>query len=183
MTKKEGSFKVIGLIMILSLLIAALWDQLTWLKSAIHYVLDPTAGFLLSWNLTLGMLVIVLAINIVTTIIQKYGTDQETLKELRKEQKLMQEEMKRVRDNPEKYLELQKKQMKEMPETFMKTLRLSMRAMVYTAVPFILFFRWFNDYFIAEGNPVFLGFMSWFVFYLITSIIFSSILKKWMNVV
>ncbi len=183
MAKKEGSFKIIGAIMILSLLIAALWDQLPWIKNFIHSLLDPTAGFLINWNMTLGMFAVVIVISLITTIIQKYGTDQETLKELKKEQKIMQEEMKRVRNDPEKYLELQKKQMKEMPETFMKTLRLSMRAMVYTAVPLILLFRWFQDYFTAAGNPMFFGFLGWFLFYLIFSVVFSAIIKKWMNVV
>ncbi|KHO47164.1 MAG: DUF106 domain-containing protein [DPANN group archaeon] len=183
MSNKEGGFKLIGLVMIFSLLIALLWDQISWLKDSIHAILNPTAGFLLEWNLTLGMLIIVLVISFLTTIVQKYATDQKALKELKKEQKILKEEMDKVKNHPEKYLALQKKQMAEMPETFKRTMTLSSRAMVYTAVPFILFFRWFNDYFTATGNPVFLGFMGWFVFYLITTLIFSGIIKKYMDVV
>ncbi|NCN52015.1 DUF106 domain-containing protein [archaeon] len=180
---KKGSFKLIGLVMVFSLLIALLWDQLSWLKDGIHSILNPTAGFLLEWNLTLGMLIIVFVISLLTTLIQKYATDQKALKELKKEQKIMKEEMNRVKDHPEKYLALQKKQMAEMPKTFKKTMKLSSRAMVYTAVPFILFFRWFNDYFTTVGNPKFLGFMGWFVFYLLTTLIISGIMKKYMDVV
>ncbi len=179
MSDKKGSFKIIMIIMVLSLLLAAFWNQLPWLSGSIHAVLDPTAGFLLNWNLTVGMLIVVFIITILTTIIQKYATDQKTLKEMKKEQKILQEEMKKFRDNPEKMMELQKKQLEFIP----KTMKLSMRAFAYTGIPFILFFRWFNDYFIAAGNPVFLGFMGWFIFYLLTSIIFSSILRKYMDVV
>jgi len=182
--KKEGSFKLIGFVMIISLLIAFLWDQLFWLKDSIHAILNPTAGFLLSWNLTLGMLVIVFIISLGTTLIQKYATDQKALRELKKEQKLIQEEMKKYKDHPEKIMALQKKQLQFIP----KTMKLSTRAMAYTGVPFILFFRWFDDYFTAlatsTGEPVrFLGFMGWFIFYLVTTLIISAILKKKMDIV
>jgi uncharacterized membrane protein (DUF106 family) len=185
MAKKEASFKLIMLMLIFSLLVAALWDSLPWLKGAIHAVLDPTAGFLLTWNLTAGMFVIVLVITFLTTLIQKYTTDQATLKEMKKEQKIMQQQMKEFRSHPEKLAELQKKQLESIP----KTMKLSMRAFTFTAVPLILFFRWFNDVFTAKSgytivaNPVFLGFMGWFIFYLLASIVFSGILRKWMNVV
>ncbi|MBU2612719.1 MAG: DUF106 domain-containing protein [Nanoarchaeota archaeon] len=179
MANKEGSFKLVGIIMGISLLIAALWDQLPWLSGSIHAILDPTAGFLLDLELTLGMIAIVLFISVGTTIIQKYATDQKTLKELKKEQKILQKQMKEFKDDPQKVMELQKKQFEFIP----KTMKLSMRAIAYTGIPFILFFRWFSDYFVSAGNPVFLGFMGWFIFYLLTTIIFSSILKKWMDVV
>ncbi|MDP3966220.1 MAG: EMC3/TMCO1 family protein [archaeon] len=179
MANKEGSFKLIGIVMVVSLLIAALWDQIPWLKNFIHAILNPTAGFLIDWNLTAGMLVIVFVISLLTTFIQKYATDQKALKELKKEQKIIQEEMKKFKDHPEKVMELQKKQLEFIP----KTMKLSTRALAYTGIPFILFFRWFNDYFIAAGNPLFLGFMGWFIFYLITTLIFSGVLKKWMDVV
>ena len=46
-----------------------------------------------------------------------------------------------------------------------------------------LFFRWFNDYFIAAGNPKFFLGLGWFLFYLIFAIIFGSILRKYLDVV
>ena len=120
-----------------------------------------------------------LIIAILTTIIQKYATDQETLKELKKEQKLLQEEMKKYKDHPEKLMELQKKQLEFIP----KTMKLSMRAIVYTGVPFILLFRWFMDFFNTIPDFRFFGFLSWFWFYLIFTIILSSILRKIFKVV
>jgi len=176
---KEGSFTPIILIMIASLVIAGLWDKFAWIKNSIHYVLDPSAGALLNWNLNIGMLIIVLVITAITTVIQKYATDQKTLKEMKKETKEMQKQMNENKNNPQKMMELQKKQFAMMP----KQMKLSMRAVAYTGIPFILFFRWFNDYFITAGSPKFILGLSWFWFYLITAMIFSSILRKWWDVV
>ncbi len=184
MANKEGSFKLMGIVMGISLLIAFLWHQISWIKNPIHAILDPTAGFLLNWELTLGMLIIVFVISLAATLVQKYATDQEALKELKKEQKIVQAEMKKYKDHPEKVMALQKKQLEFIP----KTMKLSMRAMVYTGVPFILFFRWFDDYFTdlaaSTGEPVrFLGFLGWFIFYLIATLVFSGLMKKYMNIV
>ena len=176
---KQGSFKGIFIVMIISILIAFFWDSLSFMKSGAHAILNPTAGVLLNWNLTWGMTIIVLIIALFMTIIQKYATDQETLREMKKEQKALQEEMKKYREHPEKMMELQKKQFGFMP----KMMKLSMRPMIYTAIPLILFFRWFMDFFSAIGDPRFFGFLNWFWFYLIGSIFFSSILRKVLKVV
>ena len=92
--------------------------------------------------------------------------------------------MKEFKHHPEKMKALQKQQLAFIPQQF----KLSMRSMVYTGVPLILFFRWFDDYFTvlatSTGEPVkFLGFMGWFIFYLVASIVISSILRKFMKVV
>ncbi|MFH1787607.1 MAG: EMC3/TMCO1 family protein [archaeon] len=176
---KEGSFKPIILIMFASLAIAFFWDSASFIKDGVHSILDPSAGVLLNWDVTWGMLILVFIISLITTLVQKYATDQKTLRELKKEQKILQDEMKKYKDHPEKMIELQKKQFEFIP----KTMKLSMRALVYTGIPFILFFRWFMDFFTVMGNPKFFGFLSWFWFYLIFSIIFSSILRKMMKVV
>jgi len=176
---KEGSFAPLFLIMFASLIIAFYWDKISFIKNSIHFIFDPTAGSLLAWNLNLGMLIIVLIISVITTLVQKYATDQGTLKELKKEQKEIQKQMKEFKNHPEKLMELQKKQFALMP----KQMKLSMRGIIYTGIPFILFFRWFNDFFISTGNPKFwLGF-SWFWFYLISAMIFGSILRKKFDVV
>lgn len=178
MGKKEGSFWPIILITILSLAMAIYWDKLPFLKDAVHAVLNPSAGALLRWNLTAGMLIVVFIITLITTIIQKYATDQKALRELRAEQKLLQEEMKKFKDNPAKISELSKKQMEFIPKTF----KLTSRTILFTGIPFLLFFRWFYDFFNAIGQPNFFGFLPWFWFYLIFTMIFSSILRKYMNV-
>jgi len=176
---KEGSFKPIIFVMLASLAIAFFWDKLSFISDSVHTVLDPTAGGLLSWNLTVGMIILVFIITVLTTIVQKYATDQKTLKELKKEQKILQAEMKKYKEDPAKLMELQKKQFEFVP----KTMKLSMRALMFTGIPFILFFRWFGDFFTVLGNPKFFGFMSWFIFYLLFSILFSSIFRKVFKVV
>ena len=176
---KEGSFRPIFIIMLASLLIAFYWDKLAFIKDAVHFVLNPTAGALLSWNLNLGMLIIVIIITIITTLVQKYATDQKTLKELKSESKEIQKQMKEFKNHPEKMMDLQKRQLALFP----KQMKLSMRGIAYTGIPFILFFRWFNDYFAVMGNPRFIFGLSWFLFYLITAIIISSVLRKYMDVV
>ena len=87
--------------------------------------------------------------------------------------------MKKYKDHPEKIMELQKKNFESIP----KMMKLSMRGIIFTGIPFVLFFRWFMDFFEAAGNPKLLGFMSWFIFYIVFSLIFSSILRKYLKVV
>jgi len=83
--------------------------------------------------------------------------------------------MKKFKNDPGKMLELNKKQMEFIPKTF----DLTMKPIIYTAIPFVLFFRWFSDYFsISFVGFKFFGFLSWFWFYLIFSIIFSTIFRK-----
>ena len=88
--------------------------------------------------------------------------------------------MKEFKEHPEKLMELQKTQMKLFP----KQMKLSMRAIAYTGIPFILFFRWFYDFFATLDDAVFFGiFKRWFVFYILVSLVVSSILRKILKVV
>lgn len=177
--ESKGSFKPIFVIMLISLAIAGLWNEIPQIKNSVSYVLDPTAGALLGWNLNWGMLIIAFFISLITTLAQKYGTDQETLKDLKKEQQDLQKEMKENKNDQKKMQELQKRQMKLMPNQ----MKLSMRAVAFTGVPFILLIRWFEDYFKAAGSPeLWLG-MGWFLFYLISLVVIGAILRKQMNVV
>jgi uncharacterized membrane protein (DUF106 family) len=175
---KKGSLWPIILVMFGVYVLMAFWDKLPFLKIGIHTVLDPSFGTLLNWNLVGGMLIIVFAITLLSTIVQKYATDQKAMKELKEEQKLFQEEMKKYKEDPAKMAELSKKQ----GEFMVRTFRLTSRATLFTIVPFMLFFKWFGDFFTALGNPMFFGFMTWFWFYFIFAIVFSVLLRKWLKV-
>jgi uncharacterized membrane protein (DUF106 family) len=165
------------IIMLLSLVIAFYWNSLTFIKKPIHAAFDPTLGNLLNWNADFGMIIIAGVIGLIIILVQKYTTDQKTLREIKKEQKLLQEEIKKYKHDQEKFLELNKKQISLLP----KTMDITLRPIFYTSIPIILFFRWFNDYFTV--NPVKLfGFLSWIWAYLILSIIFTSIFRKVFNV-
>ncbi len=176
---KEGSFTPMIIIMVLSLLIASFWNSVPIIKNSAGAILNPTAGALLNWNITYGMILIIALLSLITTIIQKYATDQKTLREMKDEQKKINEEAKKFKDNPEKMMEMQKESMKFM----MPMMKLSTRALAFTGIPFILFIRWFNDFFTIVGDFRFFGFMSWFWIYLLGSIIFSSIFRKILKVV
>ena len=177
--KGEGSFLPVILVMLLAFVVAGLWDKVPVIKNSINFILNPTAGALLNWNLNIGMLIIVLVITAITTLVQKYATDQDKLKELKKEQKEIQKQMKEFKAHPEKVMELQKKQMAMMP----KQMKLSMRGVAYTIIPFALFFQWFRGFFTLIGDPKFFLGLSWFWFYLIFAMIFGSLLRKWWDVV
>ncbi len=174
---KKG-MKILMIVMLVSFTIAFLWDKLSFIKQGVHAILDPSAGSMLAWNLNLGMLILVFIISLTISLAQKYLTDQASLKELKKQQKVLQQEMRKYKNDPSKLMEFQKKQLEFLP----KTCDLTMKPLIFTAIPIILFFRWFNDYFIATGNPKILGFFTWFWFYLVFSIIFNIILKKIMKI-
>ena len=164
--------------MFASLIIASMWETVPVIKNSVHSVLDPTFGYLIKINLHLGFIIIVLLLTFLTTLVQKYATDQVALKALRDEQKSTQEKMKQYQNNPAKILELQKKQFEQIPKTF----ELTMKPLIYTAIPFILLIRWFSDIFKNLNNPKFFGFMTWFWAYMLMAIIFNIILRKVMKV-
>jgi len=163
--------------MLASLFIAGAWNTLPIIKTSVHFLLTPL-GWILNWNVLFGMIIITFFINLAQTLVHKYTTNQEELKKLRDDQKKFQEEMKQLKNQPDKMLELQKKQFKNFPKSF----SLSMQSAVYTIIPLILFFRWFNDFFTELNSPkVFLG-LGWIGTYIIFSIVFSIILKKVLKV-
>jgi uncharacterized membrane protein (DUF106 family) len=172
-----GSMKILFIVVGISLAIALFWNSVPIIKETVHTILNPTAGKLLDWNPNVGIALFALVISLFIILIQKYTTDQDMLRQIKKEQKLLQEEMKKFKDNPEKIMELQKKQFQFIPRTF----DLTLRPMMYTSVPIILFFRWFNDYFAANPIKIF-GFLGWFWAYIIFSILFTSIFRKVFNV-
>lgn len=172
MALSKGIKIMIG-VMVFGIVFSIIYPQVPILKQSLHALLDPTAGVLLNWNPTFGLIIITAIISLILTLVQKYTTDQEELRKLRKEQKILQEEMKLFKDHPEKLMALQKKQFEFMP----RTMDLTMGSIIYTTLPIILFFRWFYEYFAAHPATI-LGFLSWFWAYLIFSIIFSMIYRK-----
>jgi len=160
-------------VMVISLAIALYWDSLTFIKNPVHAAFDPTIGVLLNWNPHIGMIIVAGILGLITILLQKYTTDQETLRQIKKEQKMLQEEMKKHKNNTEKFMELNRKQLELLP----KTMDITLRPIIYTSVPLILFFRWFNDYFMTNSVKIF-GFLGWIWAYLILSILFTSIFRK-----
>jgi len=182
MSSEKGMTKVFIFMFVLmgiSMLIVFMWESVPIIKNSVHYALDPSAGILLNWDIFWGMTFLVLLIAFLTTIVQKYLTDQKTLRELKEEQKELQKEIKQYSGHPEKMLELNKKSFALM-STIMS---LTMKGTIFTMIPFILLFRWFMDFFVLFPDFRFFGFLNWYWFYLIFVIIFSSILRKILKVV
>jgi len=170
--------KLMFVVLILTMIVAFAWESMPVIKQTAHFLLDPSAGKILDFNLTWGMLILVFIITFLTTLVQKYGTDQPALKKIKEEQKILQEEMKKYKDHPDKILELNKRQLEFLP----RTMDLTTKPLIYTAIPFVLFFRWFGDYFSVMPDFKFFGFFSWFWFYFVFTIIFSTILRKMLKV-
>ena len=172
--------KIMFLAALGGILLNSLWSAVPAISGFVHDVLDPSAGKLLGWNTLWGMFIILIILNFITSLLQKYTTNQVELKKLRDEQKLMQAEMQKFKDHPEKIAELTKKNFEFLP----KTMDLTAGTILYTFVPFILLFRWFLDYFSLPAliGFKFFGFLPWFWFYLIFSIVISSIIRKYMKI-
>jgi uncharacterized membrane protein (DUF106 family) len=173
---KQGKFN--GMLLMLALMlvsmgIGGLWNKVPIIKQFSHLILDPTAGSLLNLNVSIGMILIAGIISLATSLVQKYTMDHERMKNLKAEQKRLQEEMKKYKDHPQKLVELNKEFMK----TFSELWDVSLRPAFYTIIPIILFFRWFNDYFASNPVKIF-GVLSWFWAYLIFAIFFSMIFRK-----
>jgi len=179
--EKKGGVSAVFLIMSISTLVSLsiffLWAKIPQIKSTVHAALDPTLGVLMNWNVLIGFSLVIFILTAITTILQKYTTDQKAIAEIKKEQKEMQAEMKKYKDNPQKMMELQQA---SLPST-MKLMQLTMKSQFYTIVPLVLLFRWFWDFFGVLGEYKFFG-LSWIWFYLIASVIFSSILRNILKV-
>lgn len=179
---KKGGINTVFLIMALSMLASVsiffLWNRVPQIKNAVHAALDPTLGALMNWNILIGFSLVILILNFLTVLLQKYTTDQKAIAEIKKQQKEMQAEMKKYKDNPQKLMELQQA---SFPST-MKMMQLTMKSQFYTIVPLLLLFRWFWDFFDVLGNYKFFGILSWFWFYLIASIIFGSVIRNILKV-
>ncbi len=168
--------KIMFFVIILGLGVAFFWDNVPAIRGRVHGALNPSLGRLLDWNVTIGLILITGVLNYLTTLLHKHTTDQDLLKQIKEEQKLVQEQMKLYKTNPDKSLELSKKS----AELAMKTMPITMRPVIYTTIPFILLIRWFGDYFKEKPVEIF-GFMSgiwaYIVFFVLWSMIFRKIMK------
>lgn len=150
-------------------------------------VIDTVFNFLLGWTLKLGsplvgVLIISFIITLLTTLVYKYFTDQNALKQIKEDNKKLQEEMKKYKDDPKKVMELQKE---AFSKGFMEPMKHQLKPLLITFIPFLLIFSWMRKVYAASDAVVLnLGIMSfgWFGTYIISSIVFSMILRKVMNV-
>ena len=112
-------------------------------------------------------------VTLVSTLVQKWLTNQEHLKSLKKRQKEIQKELKNCKDGCV---------MKELNAEMMKLtgvmFKSSMKPMLVTIVPFLFLFSWLRGIY---GADAVLG-GSWIWYYLGYSVVASMILRKVLKV-
>lgn len=104
-------------------------------------LLNPVLGPLLKLPSLLAMVILAFLISLIITLIQKYATNQNRMKQIKEEMKSFQNRIKEEKDPNEK-MKLQKESMK-LP---MEQMRHSMKSMMYTFIPIILIFGWMNGH-------------------------------------
>jgi len=168
---KRGTIALL-VVLGIAMYIGYFWEQLDPVRNAVNYVLDPTFGRLIEFNLYFGFVVIVGVLSLAITLAQKYLTNQVALKKLREKQKGIQKTLKAEKD-PKRQMEIQKEMWQL---TFHEQIPLTMRSSIFIAIPIVLFFRWFS----AILTPVWGGW--WFLWYMLATLVFSNIFRKSMKV-
>lgn len=105
-------------------------------------VLNPIFNPLLRLPIFWVVVIMAFIITLIITLIYKFTTNQNLMKELKDEMKELQKEMKELKSEPKKMMEVQKKAM----QTNMKYMGHSMRSMLFTFIPIILIFGWMNSH-------------------------------------
>jgi len=134
----------------------------------------------------LSMIIITFLITLIVTIIYKYLSNQSEIKTAKEETKIFQKELKKHKDNPQKMMELNQEIMKR-SAVLMKN---SFKPTLITFIPIIIIFGWLSKTFKDSGNMIQWGFSvpifgtgwGWLGTYIVSSIIFSIILRKIMKV-
>jgi uncharacterized membrane protein (DUF106 family) len=125
-----------------------------------------------------GLIIIAFILTLLVTLAYKFLTDQSLAKSIKEEMKQIRQDMKEFKDDPEKVMELQKTSM----EKSMKQMKMSLKPIIITLIPLIIIFGWLRATY-ADIDLNFLGFIDgWIWVYIIVSIIFSLILRRFLRV-
>ena len=119
-----------------------------------------------------SIVVIAILVTLAMTIITKYATNQERMKELKDIQKKCNITMKAHKDNPEEMAKINK----EMMACSMEMMKYSFKPMLFTFIPLILLLWWIRGVY----DPILPGWIWW---YIVAGIASSIILRKMLKVV
>ena len=103
-------------------------------------LLNPVFSPLLNLPTIWAVVLLSFLISLIVTVLYKYTTDQNLMKQLKEEMKEFQKEIKELKKEPQKAMEVQKKAM----QTNMKYMMHSMRSTLYSILPLIIIFSWMN---------------------------------------
>ena len=121
-------------------------------------------------------------LSIFVTLVYKYLTDQTLMRELKKDLKKYQKQMKEARSDHAKMSEISKKSM----AVNMKYMHQSMKPMLFTLLPFLGIFTWLRSVFdstVIFALPFWPHTLGWIGTYIIFSMVFTTVFRKLMNVV
>lgn len=119
-----------------------------------------------------SIIIISIVVTFISTLITKWLTNQEHLKDLKKRQKELSEEMKKHKDNPDKLMALQSEALK-ITGVMMKS---SFKPLLITFIPFLILLYWLR----AVFTPI-MG-TGWIWWYIVASLVSSIVLRKVMKV-
>ncbi len=114
-------------------------------QSIVDTVLTPVFGWLLRIPSIVAILFLSLLLGLVSTLLQKYLTDQAKMRRLKDDTKKLQKQMKDAQKKGE-HDKMLKAQQKMMPIQ-MDLLRESFKPLLWTMVPFLLIFFWLSVHF------------------------------------
>lgn len=134
------------------------------------------------WSITILSLILTVFI----TLIYKLVSNQTVMKQLKQEQDTLKKEMKALKHDAEKYMEVQKVSIQKSLEY----MRHSMKPTLFYIIPLLLIFGWMSKTFKGYDDLVSWGFyiplfgtgLGWLGVYILTSIVFSIIVRKLMRV-
>ena len=106
----------------------------------LNSILDPIFSPILALPTLLAVIILSFIISLIITVVYKYTTDQNLMKQLKDEMKSFQKQVKELRSHPEEAMKVQKKAM----QTNMKYMMHSMKSTLYSFIPIILIFGWMN---------------------------------------
>ena len=116
-------------------------------------------------------------ISIAFSLVYKFFTDQPTMRELKKDIKKYQAQMKENRGDTEKLKELQKKAM----STNIQYMKHSMKPLLITTIPILFVFRWIGKVLggiVILTLPIWPGQVGWIASYIFFSLIFTMTFRK-----
>ncbi|MBS3087490.1 DUF106 domain-containing protein [Candidatus Pacearchaeota archaeon] len=128
-------------------------------------------------NPKISLAVFSVVVTLISTLVQKYFTDQEHLKSLKKRQKEIQAEIRKTKE-PSVMQELNLEMMQLTGVMF----KSSMKPMFVTIIPFIILFVWLKSVYSVAIPGSWWIFPLWIWYYLGYSIVASIILRKVLKV-
>ncbi|MBI2043054.1 DUF106 domain-containing protein [Candidatus Pacearchaeota archaeon] len=121
-----------------------------------------------------SVILVSIAVTLIMTLVSKYFTNQDRMRELKEVQKTCQIKLKESRDNAKKMAELQK----QILECNMELMKHSMKPLLFTFIPLILLIGWLKGVY-AETEIA----KSWLWWYIGSGIFSSLIFRRLLKVV